>query len=426
MFLYNLQWQWNLSSQIKPDGFIFHSIGVDQLNALKRKLPAEFPEIKMFDPNLFFWNLEYDTCGRACRNIASYDFVPIDVPSYDRKQYRKIKQWLEESVGPFIRTKWPPKINNIDEKTACITACLKFQSDFGVSRLIVPTPHISDPSDDLSDFLEWLDLGLAVAEEYSIPALISFSILDTCVSMHFDTILDQFTARKNVNGIYVVIENSREGIKTTDREIALALLDVSYLVGKKNSREVYINFADIFGLTCLSAGATAFASGYELKAKQLDFGKYIEKKSGGGAFPKFFSLTTTKMYRIIKDLNKIRDKRLLRMLESDKTEASSPLFTALESGQDANSIPSWRESKNNLKAARTHLIERLKKASGLLNSMPVFEDKINWALNWLLEAESLNSYFDSRFENDKLEAEGGNVRVWRSAFEDFIKKYNII
>lgn len=427
MIFYNLHWQWKLPSLMQPHGVVFHPIGFNKETALRRKLPDPFPQKMLFDPNFYFLNLNYDECGPACRNIATYDYVPIQVQDFNSCNFSKIKDWLERVVGPNVRNFWPPDIRNMESIKECITKCLNYQKGFGVYRLIIPTPHIYNPTDSLSSFQYWIDCGLPIAQTLEMPSLVSLSISEICVSQHSEAILDQITSREEVQGIYISIESSRvDGYAPDNPEVAKFLLDASYLIGHKRGLEVIINFADVFGLACLSAGASAFATGYESKTKRLNFERFLEERGGGGAYPRFFSLATGRTYRVIEDLNKIRDKQLLRIFENDKTSSSTSLFNALEAGEDANSVPQWRKSKNNVITAKSHVIERLREAADNMNSMSNFNEKIQWTFEWLQDAESINTYFDSRFEDDKLEAEGGNMKVWRSAFEDFLKEYKLI
>ena len=428
MFFYNLHRQWDLFKGAKPHGTIFHPIGFDQVSAYNRSFPKEFPEIKLFDPNIYFWKLELGKCARACSKIATYDYVPIEVPEFDKEEHKRIKVWLEKKVNSNIKNVWPPCVENEQEIKECIEKCLKFQEYFGVYRLILPSPHIYEVSDNLTDFLQWLDSGLKIGLGYETPLLVSVSISDICLSQHYETILDHITARENVKGIYISIEKSVSGSLAPDNyDVAKSLLDISYIIGNQKNLEVFVNFADVFGLACLAVGATAFATGYELKSKCLDFEQFIEKEGrGGGAYPRFFSLSTTKMYQVKDDLNKIRDKRLLRFFEKDRTQHSSPLFGALEAGQDHEAVPTWRQQRNNLASARSHFIESLKTAADHVKSIEDFKEKIRWGLAWLQDAETKDRYFDSIFEEDKLKADGGNIKVWRSAFESLIVTYKLI
>ncbi len=427
MFLYNLHWRWNLTTNAQPHGSCFHPISFDQVTAMNRDIQEDNNRIRLFDPSISFWNLEYRTANRACNNIASYDYVPIDFPPYNRETHGKVKDWLKNKVGLQIKPKWPPRAETDQDIEVCLSKCFEFQENFEVSHLIIPTPHICSPSDDLSTFIKWIDIGLGLVQSSRTQPLLSVSISDLCEIEQLEMILAHLKSRDALKGIYLSLENSKsDKIGPENINIAKFFLDVSFLLGHRENLEIFINHTDIFGYACLAVGATAFASGYERKTKILKHALYEDKKGGGGAYPKFFSYKTGKTYRVKNDLNKIRDSKLLHIFEEDITSESEPLLMALNSGQEAEDVPTWRESPNNVGSARSHLIERLVNATNALNSITDFNEKNLFVLEWLQNAEMINTHLENVFQNDQLEDEGGNIKEWRVVFQDHLKKYKII
>jgi len=400
VFLYNSMWAWNPSSSL-PDGVILHAAGCPLDRAEVRDLPNSRNDYTLFDPNSYLWELDEGDCGRAVECVTSYPWVP------------------EEPLRTNV------ELMSDDQVTATLRAVAEWQAMRGATRVILPTPLIADPSGTIDDFLRWADLAIKLSPEVDRPVLLAVGLSEVTVATHFGTVLDQLTARPDTPGVYAFVETSRSsGRLAVNQEVARALLMTSYFVGRRLGKEVVINFADTFGLACLAVGASAFATGYERKGRSLDF-EHFEERNGGGAFPKFFSLATSANYRPERDMERIRNERLLRLLTSDRTASSASLFLALEEGRSASEVPDWRESRSNVAAARAHLIERLCSAVDELSAIPNSRDKVFWALNWLQDAERNVGYLNSRFEHAPLDDDGRHVGAWRAAFETFVEEFGL-
>lgn len=402
MFLYNLYGHWNLFSQAESDGVIVHTVGRPSDRADGRAIPRPGEGFVLIDPEFYLATLDPADCGRSTERLATYP-------------------WHTDTSVP-----WPP-LEDLDQpqRRAVLESCLAWQQSQGASRLIIPTPLISDPTARLDNFLAWVDDGLDIAQQMSVPSLITVALSDSCIGTHVQRVLDNVTAR-DPHGVYFLFETSRSsGAHAVSYEVACALLDACYVIGVIAGKEMFVNFADTFGLVCLAAGATAFAAGYERKARRLDF-EYFEERGGGGAFPKFLSLTTTCRYRPERDMQRIRDQRLLRLLSNDRSIASSPLFTALDAGRDVGAVVEWRESRNNVSLARAHLIEMLARTARHIGELTTLRERVGWVLDWLQDAERNVTYLNDRFEGDPLDDDGRHITPWRRAFEEFVARYGIL
>ncbi len=402
MFLYNSMWAWNLPASTAPHGVVLHAVGCPLENAESRQAPTSRDRFILFDPDSYLWELDSETCGRAVKCLESYPWIPTMV---------------ERTALPSMT----------DEQVAAILgAAADWQKTRGVSRIILPTPLISESDQSVDEFLRWLDTAISVAAGLSPQSLIAVGVSEVAIRRHFDTILDHLTARRELPGIYIFAETSRSsGSVAVNQDVARMLLMASHFVGQRLGREVVVNFADTFGLACLAVGAAAFAGGYERKCRRLNFENF-EERDGGGAFPKFFALGTTAYYRPEKDLQRIRDARLLRLLEGDRTASSAALFEALKAGGSARDVPTWRESRNNVAAAKAHLIERLCGATDELVALRPGPDRIAWVLEWLQNAELNVTYLGTRFEDAPLDDDGRHVRAWRASFESFIDEFELV
>ena len=209
MFLYNLHWRWGVFDQEQPDGVIFHAVGFDQETADNRNFPEEFPDFILFHPNVYLWNLNYDTCGKSCKRLATFEWVPIKVPEHDKDACTR-KEWLDDEVAPECESAWPPQVPDSDEELKeIIRSCLDWQNDFGASRLIIPSNFIDDDPRSVDNFLRWVDQGLQVADDYETEALVSIPLSDIGLDSNLESIVDNISSREEVEGIYVCIDTSR-------------------------------------------------------------------------------------------------------------------------------------------------------------------------------------------------------------------------
>ena len=395
MFLYNLRYQWAITSG-EAQGAVLHAVGCTKDEVESRTFPATQESFVLLDPDAYLWGLDGSTAERAVERLDSYPWTP---------------------TGPGREN--PPVLTDAEVKAA-ISDSAQWQLARGCARAILPTPALSDPAAEIDEFLRWLDTATEVSKEVDRGCLVTLCVSDVAIRSHLERLLDQLTARSDLPGLYVMADTSGgSGTGAIGPDVARLLLQCSYLVGHRMEREVVVNFADSFGLACLAVGATAFGGGYEQKARRLDTGSYAPRE-GGGAFPRFFSLATTAYYRSRMDLERIRDARLLRLIEGDTTDPSEALFDALRSGRSTDAVPDWREARNNVSAARRHLIALMNGAVERVNSLPRIGERCRFALNWLQEAERNVIYLNSRLETTPLDDDGRHVSAWRAEFERFL------
>jgi len=374
----------------------------------------------MFDPGAYLWSIDRLQCGKTCSYLATYDYAPLNVPP---PKGTTASEWLRMAVYPYVRTAWPPQIPSTQRRLQqLIVNCVAWQQRFKPHRIILPATLITDPRSDLGEYLRWVDNGLEIAANIKADALVSVPISEDCLDAHLDTLLDQLTAREDVKGVYVCVAAERSA--PVSGTVAAALLELSYVLGVRAGMEVVVNFADIFGLACLAAGATSFASGFNNKTRRLCFDDFVEE-GGGSAFPRFLSLATNAMYRTGQDMTRLRDKGFLAFFDNDKTRASTPLLAALAKGAGASSVPAWVERKNNLAAARAHLIERLTRAATEVTSLGEIKARVTWGLDWLRTSKTNGAKVDAALARPPLSATSSHVDAWRLAFEQFVRTHGL-
>jgi len=424
VFLYNLYYKWGVFHQSHPRGVILHPVGFDAARN-PAKLDGRY-EYVLVDPNAYYWVLEAEACGKACRNLASHSWLGAAIPMPDDFDGDRAT-WLRENADD-PPSYWPPKSPDTEEDLEkLVERCIDWQTSFGCTEYVLPSPLITDNPDDLDEHARWAMAGRAVAVRLGVHALQSVPILDLGLARHGERILDLVTARGDV-GVYASIATSRNSDQVPDTKLfAKMLLDLSYYAGEQQNRSVVVNFADVFGLACVAVGAKAFASGYEAKTRRLSMSAFEDTEEGGGPYPRFFSLATTSRFLPTRDMNRIRDARLLWLFDRDETAAAGPLFAALKAGGGAEAVPQWREQRSNLSAARDHLVERLTAASAEARVATDLRARTAWALGWLQRAEQNVAYLKTRFDDDEpLEELGTHARLWRAAFETFGQEHGLL
>lgn len=425
MLYYNLFYKWSFQGA-EPSAAILHPAGFDATRLRGGVPAADHLGNVMIDPDLHFWGLEPETCGKVCRNLSTHDWMDLDLPRAEDFPGKK-DEW-QAAIDRMLPDAWPPvSPTNDDELKALIERCLDWQLVNGASAVILPTPTIEDDDVGLDEFVRWAKVGIQAAESIDCVALLSVSILDLALPRHYERLVDLVTSLPDVPGLYVAVITSRdEGIVPDSREFARALLEISHVVGHQHGLPVVINFADVFGLACVAVGAEGFGFGYERKCRGLSRAAYQDSGDGGGAYPRFFSLGTAASYLPARDLDRVRDERLLWMLDQDETQASLPLLGALRAGSSGNDAPAWREGRNNVAAARAHLIQRLELANSELLAMTDIRERAQWALRWLQNAERDANYLRARFVDDPLQSMGTHVGPWRAAYEQFVVDYRLV
>ncbi len=423
MFLCNIRGKWIVPEQAAPDGLVVHAASKD----CERPFGEQQPGLLLVDPNVYLWGLLYEDCTRVCQYLATYPWVPIDVPAFADSQYTKRAEWLLEEVAPIVAEAWPPITPTDDDALhALITACIRWQVGRGVGLVILPAPLVDDMGVRLDEYARWLDIGLRCAAEQRVDALMSLPLTQRVLPGLVDDVLDLLTSRSDLHGLYVCVETTNGSRYVADRSVADALLEISYHVGHRHGARVIINFADIFGLACLGVGASGFATGYTLKDRQLALSDFEEGGGGGGAYPRMLSLAACSRFRTGKDMEALRDRRLLTRLGSDISTASRPLFDALSAGQGAADVPGWEETYNNDANARAHLNQLLVDASRAVLTLGDTQSRAGRVFDWIQDAEMLSDYLQRRFDDDPLDEMGTWTRMWRSAYEEFCRSVGLL
>lgn len=428
MYFLNRGHTWKFEG-LDPDGIVLRASSLCAPELTRRDIPGS--KMLIFDPQMYFPPEYASNCSKTYKKLGTYGHYNDNPPEFDSQviNLREFKKSIPAEILQDISI--PENDNEISER---INSCLEIQNGLDVSYIILPTPLIVDAEDQFSCQLKWINIGVDIAKEVGKPLLatIAFSE-DVLLHKSFEsnnllqTVIDNITVIDDLAGFYIVVSrNSSNGnCRITEKNIVQSLIELSYILGLKSGKKVIHNFCDDLGFICISAGAYAFGSGYENKEKRLSFDDFIDRDSGGAALPHFYSPSLFGDFYSDRDLSKIRDARLLKYFKNDFTSFSESLKKALFDNNEVAMVTEWRESKNNVTAAKGHRIQVMSDRVKYLNSLE-FKEKIAYTLEWLQEAESAMNYLNIRFEDDPISENGRHLPVWRRCFESFIEKYKLI
>lgn len=393
MYLGNLMYHWTSPETL--EGVILHTCALSSEQAESRSLPVTDSDFVLIDPCMYLWGLDA-SCVKTVSKIDSYSWVPEEKSDTTIICDEDVAQLIDEAID--------------------------WQISRGVSLVLIPTPMVTEEEKSVDEFLRWLDIGINQISGYDCECVVTFCIRDIVVNDHFDSILDQITARIEIDGIYYLVDTTYSDGQVVDVAVLDSYLKASYYIGSKLNKRAYINYAGIFGLACLAVGATAFAYSYEAKGRSLNTDNFIDR-GGGGAYPWFLSLKTAAYYRPTRDLKRVRDEELLDFFRGDITDASSMLWEALENDDDPSSVVEWSESVNNVKAAKMHQIQLMKKAAVDIGSILDQDERIKWVKQWLRDADMTAMYLNEQFRDEPLGDDTRHLAAWKTAFNAFVKKH---
>lgn len=415
MFFLNLGYRWTLADPDQLDGVVHLASG----SIAERFERSRLPELHrvLFDPQLYLAGLPVKDCAKACGRLATYKW--FDVPGIETFDSGSMTQpeW-ELKVRTHVSKEWrghAPKGAGV--KASC-AACVQFQSNLGVSSVILPCPLIEDRDDQLKTQCVWLDTALDVCDHLEVPQplVATVALSESAISepsfkpaRFLDSIVDQFSARENLSGVYIVVAQHKADhpFKTND-VCQHAYLHLCRRFAEAGSETILTNFSDVFGLVCLSAGATGTATGTSQGLRRLSLAGF-QDAGGGKAYPYFYSHAAAAEYATESDLDRLRANRLHRRVR-DVTKFSKPLMDALDDGRSASDVPTWAESQNNTQTAHKHFLARMKSEVGRLVSRSPKQRQTDTS-DWLEQAEANHLFIQKRLDPPRPPLKGVRIRA---------------
>lgn len=409
------------------DGGLIPASALTNHTLVRRKL-AKYPYLQrhLFDPQVYLVGLQPALARKACANLSSYGWFPINSRLDFSSSELKPSDWSlkaradihHEWVGEVQRE--PSEIEN------AILACLDTQTRIDCEALILPSPLTIDQGDDYSLELSWLDQGLELsARQYPrAKRFATIAISDSALRSQdpwknslLDLVLDQVCARRP-EGAYIVLESASEsGYYINHPNTVGALLRLVAGLKDGGIQTIIVAFCGTAGLLAVAAGADIWSAGWyrgERKLRLTDF-----EDNEGRAVPTYYSTPLAGEFHLEKDLDLVNDLGLLERF-SDETSASLGLVRALKQGLPVSSVLEWQYRFTNVAAAREHFLRVAVRETGKLRNLSR-QQRVDYTLRWLAVADS---------EASRLMALGSfNPRTalnhqatWRQAFERFVQE----
>jgi len=330
-----------------------------------RRLPSDFSPRKLVDPQLYLAGLPAAECERACGRLASFPWFGVDgLPSFDSDETGR-RDW-EAAVREAVRGRWPGRPPAGRNVRPAVEAALQVQLELRAASLILPTPLIAEREDEGQTAAEWLDEGIEAANRLEVeqPMLATVAIDEQALSDaafaeggFLDGFIDLVSAREGLDGVYIVVAQSGQGHPfETNSRVHRAYLHLVRGFAQGGMPTIITNFADVFGLLALGAGATAVATGATQSTRRLTLAGFRDN-ARGAPLPRLYSHACIAEFTI-SGLPQIAGAQGLSRIR-DLTEYSRALFDT--SGRRlARPVPAaWVENPNHTIEAQSHFIARL-------------------------------------------------------------------
>jgi hypothetical protein len=427
MFFLNVGYRRNLTAAEEGyDGVLYVAFGHDR-ERLSRAPRADTGAV-LFDPQLYLAGLDAEKCSKFCARLASYPWFGVEgLPQFDSGTSTR-QEWMKQ-VQQAVAERWPGKVpTGVDEIAEASRSAISFQLELGCSQIILPSPLLIEPEQEAEAQGEWLDAALIVADsEFDVeePVLATVALHDSVLSDDafsvgglLDTIADQVTARSGLDGVYIAIEQaaSAHPFETPDR-VLRAYLRLCQTFAKHGYDTVLPNFVDVFGLSCMAAGATGFANGPSHPLRRLSPSSF-QDESFGIALPHFYSHRLIAELLPEQDLDRLAARGLIARVR-DVTPHSQALMETLVAKGSAAALPQWAESRNNQTTASKHFIRRLANEEGKLSELGVPE-RIERVRDWLIGADATSRYLDDRLRPEELAGKVAPARRWLACLDSIV------
>jgi hypothetical protein len=417
MYFQNVGYRWSCIESC-VHGVVFGACHQTIEQALRRHAPV-LPEHVLFDPQLYAlgYDLTPQEFGGLLTNLATYPWFGMAASEYESGAESQ-RDW-KGAIADGIDNIWENRADPCASWPETVESCVRFQEKIGATKVILPATLVADPESSLDEDFCRLDEAVAVARTLTDkPILASLPVEEGAIRHRafventlVEAIVDQVSARGNIDGIYIPVASAGAKDRLSSLNAVGAVLRMVRLLRACSDLEVHVNYVESLGLVALSLGATAYASGYGLKQKRFCINDF--RRGGGGLpLPKFLSLSLLVDLYPERDLERLRDARLLHLIKNDWTPSSDPLCQALSRGLGAAAVPAWEERRNNTASALTHYQQahRARLAVGSLGSEDI--------LAWLQSAEASALYVAERFQDDPLSCDRAHITPWRRALEE--------
>ncbi len=186
---------------------------------------------------------------------------------------------------PFFPSTALPDYNTSDFETACwdiARACVEWQAKGNFSHIVIPTRYYDDlPSDYVGQISScYIEPFLSAIEETGISKSILLTVIVKSVQVSDEEnrnyLLNWLTSYENINGIYIIFENTMTGKQIKDpMYLAHCLYFIKVL--KDNGLSVHIGYNNTEGLLYSLAGPDSISMGSYENLRKFNPSRFIEQ-----------------------------------------------------------------------------------------------------------------------------------------------------
>jgi len=426
MFLLNVGYDWSLSSSFDD---LRGVVLLPAHNYMPRFSSRSFDHARLlFDPQLYLASLDSETCDLTCSRLSTYPwFNTNNLPN--REDYDNARLW-QNAIRDDIANIWPGRNPAGDEILESCEQCIGFQVDIGTTFIILPSPLIIEREDEAENQAIWLDSSIEAVDnlDVGLPVLATVALDESTINDQafepagfLDTIVDQISAREQIDGVYIVISRTQfDHPFSGSVNLAKAYIHLCSSFNQAGMENTIVNFADLIGIVCSAFGATGFGIGQSRPLRQMSLQAYREG-GGGRALPHLYSHRSVAEYLSETHLDEITQNRLLNRVRDD-SPFSNPLIRALRRGESASDVASWAESLNNCGTANRHFIHRMMQVGSELYGYGSSDLRRDHVREWLEGAAANTLYIHSRLGREPEDEQLGRVaptQNWLDIFDEY-------
>lgn len=438
-----------------PDGSIALASKIEK-DDLQGKITGKYsidkPHLSnlLFDPQLYCLDLNPSTNTNMCWKLSTYPWFGIQLPKdakyhkdilkgpqpnvphdveKDRKEAKKTRFQYKKN---FLENKWEENLPKSPRKIEfAVEESIQFQNSLNTSAIIIPSPLTTVKSTDYVKEDLWLRIGKEICKDKGITKqkFATIAISDVCLSpftdktkRFLDMILDLISS-KDYNGIYVVLEQSKESNSTryiSKKDTLLGLLYLVYNASKIPDFKIIVNFIGPYGLALRAVGADIWATNWYKGLVRFRLGDEKISPISNTPSQKYWSTPLAMdidVQTFKKDPNKKNDFNKLVMAGfldeiSDITQESIPLIEFSKMYPEKTHV-NWQTSIN---PSINHYLLSLKNQEKIISDPSI--NKIEYVYNWLLNAKNLVENISIKLGKD-FSSQKEHVANWCDAFSEF-------
>lgn len=424
MFYYNAKYKFALPGQ-SPSGIAGAIIAASAMPSgqLARRDFRKYPYLqhRLFDSQLYLSSLDPNVSAKSVVNLASWPwFCPNAVPEYDSGTHASVKHWKELHANTLLQS-WSNRLPSDPQAIrSAARAAIQAQLALGCEMVILPGPLTTIATQQFATETEWIDAGLEVCRALKVaaPVLATVAISDAVLrgvsppqNPLLHTITNQLSARSDLAGAYIVVEQASEtGYVCTSRDTLLSLLLLIDDLIRGAGKTALVNYVGTFGAVASAVGASVWSSGYYLSQRRLKLADFEDKIAR--AMPRYHSLKLAGDVGLQVDLEHIYEQFGDRILTD--TNDGVTLQQALAAGTYPGSAPEWEYAQSNITAAAGHYNEVAFRLGQLatLNQ----DRRIETVQRWLEGAVAWSGNLQRIGINQSSQTELVHQAVWLDAF----------